>query len=73
MEDVKHILLTDQDLSLDVDEYRIVTLGDGFQNASSCTRASSYRTFPCEEEFVMQTLVPLPLEMTQFSISHGRI
>lgn len=70
---MKHIFLTDQELSLAVDEYRNMTCGDGFENASSCTRASSYRTVSCEEEFVMQTLVPLPLEMTQFSVSQGRI
>lgn len=78
MEDVKHILLSDQNLGLDVDEYRTVTCGDGFENLKSCTnsswtRASSYRAISCENEFVMQTLVPLPLEVTRFSISHGRI
>lgn len=78
MEDVKHILLSDQNPGLDVDEYRTVTCGDGFENLksctnSSCTRSSSYRTVSCEEEFGMQTLAPLPLEVTQFSISYGRI
>lgn len=56
MKDVKHILLIDQQLSLDVDEYRIVTHGDGFENASNCTRSLSNRPLSHEEEFVMQTL-----------------